>query len=83
MSGLFRYNMGESVYAYRVTELPCKYYIDRGVKIGDWAVLNMDGTLFIYMKNESFIRTFTPDDNDRKAQAEYINAAFEKSLPGG
>lgn len=81
MDGLFRYQGGETKFAYRVKELPCQYHTDNGVKIGDWAVLNMDGSLFTYMKNDIFLRTFMPCDG--KAQAAYVDAAFEKSLPGG
>lgn len=81
MSGLFRYRSGERIYAYRVEELPCEFYVKRGVKVGDWAVLNPDGTLFKYMRNDVFLRIFTPDD--REAEAAFVNAAFEKSLPGG
>ena len=81
MAGMFRYKGGEKVLAYRVKELPCQYHVDNGVKVGDWAVLNMDGTLFRYMRNERFLQTFLPDDGE--ASAAYIDAAFEKSLPGG
>lgn len=83
MAGKFRYKSGEQVLAYRVESLPCEYHVERGVKVGHWAVLNMDGTLFRYTSNEDFLRTFVPDKNDGAAQAMYIDAAFEKCLPGG
>jgi len=83
MSGMFRYRSGEWVYAYRVQELPCEFHVKNGVEIGDWAVLNQDGTLQSYMKNDLFLQVFVPDQKDDKAQIAYANASFEKSLPGG
>jgi len=81
MAGTFRYRGGENVLAYRVESLPCDYHVNNGAQIGYWAVLNMDGTLFTYQTNESFLRTFEPIDAE--AQAIYVDASFEKSLPGG
>lgn len=82
MAGTFQYKGGDRVLAYRVKSLPCEYHKTlHNVKVGHWAVLNMDGTLFRYSTNESFLRTFEPIDGE--AQALYIDAAFEKSLPGG
>jgi hypothetical protein len=78
MTGLFQFKGGERVLAYRVKEQPCNFH---KAKIGDWAVLNIDGTLLAYMENEKFLKTFLP--RDREAETLYLDAAFEKSLPGG
>lgn len=77
MAGLFRHSSGQYVRAYRVKNNSK----NKDLKEGDWIILDNNGHTSSKIKNEKFLSSFVP--SDKEAEKIYLDAAFEKSLPGG